>query len=310
MYKLVLASPSQKLARDYLTYEAWGSRISLPQYLLREEALRHQKWSTYALKTWILENQNQDALASCETYEILSRFSGSILSSLAIASVFTAREFRKKGYASLLLKLLIGKYRELKDQHHSLVLFSEVGESIYRSVGFEPQQSEEWVLPASDELVIGDEIHWLDRSSFELNSNRFLNWPSGEFVLWPNLDQIFWHVRRQDLYASFLRKPIPKYLGAIYRNSSILWVADYKADVLRALLVRGEDPSENEAVFRIGAKYAKSLGLSELRSWVATKQDHYSFQKRFRVDSISMIYPLQANLKLHHWEFIPRAIWV
>lgn len=309
-YQLVLASPLQKVARDYLTYEAWGNRLTLPQYLVREKELRNQKWSTYAQKTWILENQNHDGLASCETYEILSRFSGSILSSLAIASVFTAPEFRKKGYASLLIKLLVEKYSKLKDQYHSLVLFSEVGESIYGSIGFIPQVSEEWVLPASDQVMIDNEIHWLDRSSFEIHSDRFLNWPVSEFVLWPNLDQIFWHLKRQDLYAAFLKKPIPKYLGAIYRNSSILWVADYKQDILRALLVRGENQSENEVALKIGSKYSKSLGLSELRSWVVHKQESYSFQKRFRFDSISMIYPIQPDLKSHQWEFIPRAIWV
>src|ERR1051325_6568526 len=69
---LVRADEAGMQARDRLSFDAWGARHSLEQYLERQARLREHVWARDALVTWLLVDDGGAALSSCETFRMQS----------------------------------------------------------------------------------------------------------------------------------------------------------------------------------------------------------------------------------------------
>src|SRR5262245_2943013 len=128
---LILATEAEKGARDALNYEAWGMLLTRDQYGAREVRLRAHPWSQDAFMSWLLVADDGDVLSSCETYRMESFVGGSAGTTWGVASVFTERRLRGKGYASRMMALLVDRVRVLDANAHAIVLYSDVGTSMY-----------------------------------------------------------------------------------------------------------------------------------------------------------------------------------
>jgi GNAT superfamily N-acetyltransferase len=317
-FSLVQAGESERIERDRLTYAAWGSELLFDQYLQRESNLRTEAWPKRALTTWILQNEQGEPLASCETYEMLSYLrpagkTGSRVdqkTSLAIASVYTEPRLRGNGYATDLILKLIQEVSRKENQLHSIVLYSEIGDRFYQKMGFVPVLSEEWVVPPRRGPQHPLHVEYLKPSDLQALSSYFFQPPDVEFCIWPELDQVLWHYSRQNIYANFLKRETPAEIGATIGKSFILWMADYKYNVLRTLLMHTEEAHEGEVLLQVASAYATSLGLREVRSWVTEKENYPFARRESRRDAIAMIHPLVSLIDSHSWKCITRSIWV
>src|SRR2546423_625118 len=134
--RLVEANREQKRARDALNYDAGGMLLTREQYALREARLRAHAWSRHALRSWILIDDGGGVLAACGKYRLRSVAHGAAGWAWAVASVFTERRLRGLGHASVMMKLLGERVRELDPGAHALVLYSDVGPRMYERAGY------------------------------------------------------------------------------------------------------------------------------------------------------------------------------
>src|SRR5262249_13770939 len=74
--RLIQAAEAQLRERDRVTYQAWGGRLTPAEWALREERLRAHAWSRAGLAGWLLTDQAEKVLASCETYRMQSCLQG------------------------------------------------------------------------------------------------------------------------------------------------------------------------------------------------------------------------------------------
>lgn len=339
--RIIQANQQQRIERDHLTFEAWGERLSLEQFLQREQTLREMPWCKKFLTTWILEDERHQPLSSCETYESSSFLANQGASkslikkgkSLGIASVYTAPQFQKQGHAAKMISLLTDKIKTSPENYHSIFLYSEIGAKYYEKLGFQLVESKEWVLTAQEQDANFQETdesrlpRWITRGEFNQHPQIFLERPrplkySTQFCIWPEAEQIQWHFKRQDLYQQFLKQAVSDKVGAQTNQSRVIWMADYKHDTLRILLIHAENADDAKDLLLAARKHAQSLDLHEVRSWTHPLNERKnepwvknnlfweSFKETERNDSLAMIYPLSPGLQASHWGGIMRSIWV
>src|SRR3954471_20058278 len=129
--ELRLAAEDEKLARDAVTFAEWGTRLTLEQYREREAALRAHPFCA-GMRTWLL-TEGDEVLASCETFDNVSRLGDARGTSWLLASVCTEQALRGRGYATRMMDLLAR--RADAEGVQACVLFSDVGERIYARSG-------------------------------------------------------------------------------------------------------------------------------------------------------------------------------
>jgi GNAT superfamily N-acetyltransferase len=318
--KLIMAnSVQQKKKCDELTFQAWGSLLSPDQYFEREINLRNEEWCRNRAKTWILESNESQHLASCETYQMNSYIKDSDSESgktIGIASVFVEPHLRKRGYANRLIEEVVAKTLELETNVHAFILYAEDCEPVYRKNGFVTVDSKEWSIPTSNLEQAQDRVNYIHRVEILDRFTSIFTLPRGKFVVWPSLSQINWHLKRQDLYASFLKRESPMVAGSRVNESYLLWVVDFKFNVLRIVLDKVCCPTDFVVLIESAIVFAKKLGIESVKLW------NYEMNEEVRQylssvgsllnrsDSISMIKPVDRRICPKDWSFINRSIWV
>jgi GNAT superfamily N-acetyltransferase len=318
---LVEASEKEKRDRDTLTYAAWGDLLTFDQYLKRESILRSETWAKNCMTTWLLRD-GEKPVASCETFEMKSLYYGSSLErkkAVGIGSVFVEPKLRGRGYSSKLIELLIHRYKnENLNQYHSMFLYSEIGESIYRKVGFDSVASKEWVFPVMEKRNIGKslEVRAIHRAKVDKLASNIEILNENDFIIQATPEQYKWHFRRQDLYAEFLNRENTDQIGLACEGSHLIWMIDYKYNILRGLSFKAENSKLAAALIGEAMNFAKMFGLTEVRLWIMKKSDFFlnnTFDERnisARDDSIAMILPLSGGIKSANWLGVQRAIWI
>jgi GNAT superfamily N-acetyltransferase len=294
--KLVLANDEQKLARDAVTHEAWGMLLTPEAYVAREVRLRAHAWSRGALLTWLLVDDHGHVLASCETYRMLSRLRAESGSSWAVASVFTERELRGRGYASRMMSLLEESLRERDAKGHAIVLYSDVGAPIYERAGY--------VAPhAAFDRVWDAEPG--DVSAELLDEAVEIDLPDDPFVVWPGAAQIDWHRERDRAYAALLGHAPLATAGARAGEGVVLWTRDHRKDCLLVLAWNGREP---DRLFQAARRVAASAHLGKVMMWDQPGARGGSLVPR--EGSLPMVRALDPRVRAEDWRTIPRAIWV
>ncbi|MFT3840304.1 MAG: GNAT family N-acetyltransferase [Myxococcaceae bacterium] len=298
--KLLLANEEQKLARDRVTHGAWGTGLTLEQYLEREQLLRAHAWPKAAMQTWLLEDGGE-VKASCETFRNDSFVDGTPGNSWSIASVFTEARLRGKGHALTLMNEVRDRLqREPKAQ--SVVLFSEVGANLYERAGYQV------VAPAVDHVlpaVSGPAPAGVKPLRTSLPRPAA---PTGPGLwLWPSVEQIDWHLARSHIYARFMgRQPLP-YDAAELDGARVWWQAYFKTNELLVLWLEG--PRQGIAGLLAAAQsLAHASGLKQVRLWadplLALPEPK---QVVPRTDELPMVCTFG---NAHAWKNVQRALWV
>lgn len=111
-------------------YDAWGAELPMQMYL--ESCLASYK---YKLGTfYVLENDEGALVSSCIVYP-LSAFGGAVSErAVGIGSIATAASERHRGYATLLLALLM---KQLENEGvDAFFLHSDISPKLYETLGF------------------------------------------------------------------------------------------------------------------------------------------------------------------------------
>ncbi len=150
--RLLEATLSEKVARDALTATAWGRQLSTQQFLAREAALRSHPFAKTSMRTWLWAADS--ILSSCETFEVAATRGATSGRAFIVASVFTEPALRGRGHAVAMLNALA--LRLSTPDALAMVLFSEVGPSLYERSGFVGQPGVDLVFPARAEVSVPD----------------------------------------------------------------------------------------------------------------------------------------------------------
>lgn len=301
MPRLILATEAQKRERDALTHAAWGDRLELDAWLRREQALRGHPWAARAMQTWILQAEGS-ALSSCETFRMEGWFDGVPGSVYGIASVFTEPALRGRGHARRMLAALHRALRERDPEAGGALLFSEVGPTLYQSVGYRGVETRVRVLAASPATT---QVRWVDEGQLAPTLAAIPRPPG--IVVWPTADQLDWHLERQRFYAGALGRVQPPAAGARCGAGAALWAADYRNERLAVLVGSAPDAGTGDRLLEAAAHAAAAAGLREVHLW----------ESPWLPATVGAVRPLE-DLPMIRWfdetaglpVAIPRALWV
>jgi hypothetical protein len=289
------------------------------------------------MRTWLLVDENDSTLASCETYRmpsLLQSTDGTLSNGVveAFASVYVEEPLRGHGYASEMLRGVVN--HTLFEGMHAYILYSEVGEKIYNRAGFHARPAFEHVLPAlppSDLLARADT---LTRPALEALWRESPPPPppppppgGPALLIRPSFDQLAWHLRRQDFYARTLGRPVPELCGARAPAGGgggggglAFWCANYREGALVVHHLRAAAAADLAVLLAVAREYAGALGLDRVVAWeeedAACGPDAWAAaaspdgRRRPRDDCIPMIRPAVPGLDPAGWAVISHSMWV
>jgi GNAT superfamily N-acetyltransferase len=292
--RIVEATEEQKRERDALTFEAWGALLDPAGYETREARLRAHRWPRVVMKTWLLCDGDA-VLASCESYRMRSFRRGAPSSTWSIASVFTERALRGRGYATQLMRLLEDRVRELDPTAHALALYSDVGGPIYERAGYVARPAQDRVWPAQ-----------AGTAGAELLTEMFELPPPGDpFVVWPDAAQLDWHLERKRIYAELLAQRTIGNCGARAEGGVMFWTAGYRHDRLQVL---AWNCIAFEPLIATAQRVAAQAGFAHVVMWDQPGAQGGTLAPR--EGSLPMLRALDPNVRAEDWLTIPRAVWV
>jgi GNAT superfamily N-acetyltransferase len=308
------ASAEEAATRDALTFEAWGAPLTLEQWRSREATLRAHPWARAAMRTWLWEDGGQ-VLSSLETFEAPSRLKREggpeRGTSWLIASVYTEPGLRGRGHASALLAAVIEEAKRRALQ--SLLLFSDVGEAIYRRAGFEPLPRTDWVLPPVPGTPL-ESAEALLTSVSEAELSRALVGIEGPFAIRPTAEQLDWALERSRFYARALGQRLPAICGARAGTALAFWRIEPRKRLIEVLFLSAQTQSDADSVLRAACQLAHASALREVRLWgtglPAGLSPPAGAVANEREGSWPMIRPLVTGLSPAQLTYVPRALWV
>src|SRR5262249_38859240 len=139
--ELVVATDAQKLERDHFTHDAWGQRLSVDDFVAREERLRAHPWARANMTSYLYVEEGR-ILSSCETFRMDSFCDGVRGETFGVASVYTEPALRGRGHAGAMMRLLP------TEGFQAGILFSDVGD-YYARFGWRVVPAFEQALPAA-----------------------------------------------------------------------------------------------------------------------------------------------------------------
>jgi GNAT superfamily N-acetyltransferase len=128
------ASPAQIQEILDATHALWGEGLDRAGYERYNEAQRRTAWGARHLHRLVLTDGRR-WLSTAKRYELRARLDGRETSVLGIGAVFTPEPLRRQGFAADLIRRML---EQAEGEGFGLaLLFSEIGVSYYRSLGFQ-----------------------------------------------------------------------------------------------------------------------------------------------------------------------------
>jgi len=259
---LIPATPLEYIHTCHLNGDEWSGPLTMSQYFTREQHLLNQPLTREnRIVAWILTSthlpNNPDGtrpiLAACETllcHAYVAR-NGKLFKIFAhgIASVFTRREHRGKGYAQRMMKEL-GTILDTWQQPAGTkgtfsVLFSDIGPKFYANMGWKAFPSTDILLPAIDSEHTYEEtksrlnlpevsaltaadlpgiptIPYLE-SELVYKSTQTPDVP--HVAIRADIEHFGWHHAREEVQSSILGLPEPTIKGAVHNSTgaALIW---------------------------------------------------------------------------------------
>ena len=296
--RLLEATFAEKVGRDALTASAWGRQLTTEQFLAREAALRSHPFAKASMRTWLWCAES--ILCSCETFEVAATRGATSGRAFIVASVFTEPALRGKGHAVAMLNALVERLST--PDALAVVLFSEVGPTIYERAGFVGQPGVDLVFPARAETspsavrwttAMEAPPHLRDRHAVKL-------------VL--SAQQCDWHVERERFYASALHRPAPSAHVARLNASSLAVAASFQRNELHVVWTEFHDDADGLALLEACAAMAQRCGLPAVRVWETQPMPTPTGATRVeRNDELPMLRPLDGGVA--RWANVTQGLW-
>ncbi|HEX2574658.1 MAG TPA: N-acetyltransferase [Polyangia bacterium] len=312
--KLTRATPEEAIARDRLSYDAWGTPLEPDDWVERERRLRAHVWAQEALTSYLLKGDDGEVLASCEAYRVQSRFRGVPGWSFAIASVYTESRLRGQGHASTMMRLLNEEFMRIEPRLQAATLYSDVGPRIYERAGYRATSGLDLVFqPAAGDPAAA--VDRLIRAQDLWTEHARVPQPDAEFLIFPSANECDWHLERERIYAQFLGRPALPTAGARAGDGTIFWMANHRDGKLKVLLLSAARGEEARALMTAAQRIAHQVGLSAVQLWEHPRP--LGFEHVFtdavrqpREGALPMLCPFVPALGVEHWTWITRGIWV
>jgi GNAT superfamily N-acetyltransferase len=307
--ELGAASGDDKVERDRVAWEAWGSPLSMPQWLERERLLRAHPWSRTQMETWVWRERGE-AVASCETFRMEGHLrQGQARPVYGVASVFVEQRLRRRGHAERMMRALIEHLRRREAGALASILFSDVGAALYERAGYAAHVARpfDWVFPAwagpggapaplLSEAEVGAAFARIPR-------------PGGELVVWPSREQLDWHLERERFYAHTLGLPRLPAAGAALEQGTVLWAGDLRHRELAVLLLHAADAAAARQLLATAQQVAHRAQLTAVRVWEEPPFPCEPFRQP-RASSLPMVAALSPDARGARWSHAPRALWI
>ncbi len=291
------ATEIEKLERDRLTASVWGRGLaSVDDFLERERVLRAHSFAARCMRTWLL-TEGAAVLASCETFEVRGWRDGRPGRAFVVASVFTEPSLRGKGHAVALLEAVSSRLSS-EPNAMAVVLFSEVGASIYQRARFTLIETHDVVMDAR-----------AGAASVSTSGSVVGSSTVGSGVrLEVSTEQADWHVERERFYAKALERRAPRAHRAQRGASELCVVASFQTNELHVLWYRFESPGDVGPLLRWAAAEAAFCSLARVRLWETEPFSVPPGAARLpRPDELPMIRPLDGGAP--DWMAIERGSW-
>jgi GNAT superfamily N-acetyltransferase len=289
--ELILADDSQKRERDRLCHDSWGQRLTIDQFVAREERLRAHRWSQRGMTSWLWVEGR--VLSSCETFEMTSFLDGKAGKTFGVASVYTEPSLRGRGHAARMMEAVAAQMPD----HHAGILFSDIGD-YYARFGW---RAVPCFVRDFDAAPVESDAQLVSAGELDSLWNR-LDVPRARFLVWPTADQLDWQRERERAYADlFGRSPLP-FAGATTRHGVIAWAADFKNEKLLILHLQASRANE---LIDAARKIAFAANLKSVTAWDVLAPLPRGERP---TDSLPMVLPIAPGSE--HWSFVPRALWV
>ncbi len=128
------ASPAQIQEILDETHPLWGEGLDRAGYARYNEAQRRTAWGARHLQRLVLTDGRR-WLSTAKRYELQARLDGREVRVLGIGAVFTPERLRRQGFAADLIRRMLDQAEG--EGFELALLFSEIGTSYYRSLGFQ-----------------------------------------------------------------------------------------------------------------------------------------------------------------------------
>ncbi len=281
-YQLVQASHVEMAQRWRHHHHAWGGGMPLELYLKREEALNDGELCRKSMRLWLLKNDCDEILASCETYaariwygEAEGDLNGLKLET--VASVLVEPRLRMQGYAGQLLAELGARLKF--EGVAAAALYSDVGPGLYRRAGYYLHPARESIRvvagepwPATaDEITLAQVADLLKEETRHVHGRlamtsvpAILEVPTAERIAWFNVRSQFraWSRGQQPPVVVGARGPDGGY---------VLWTADAGDPVLHALVWRPRSPEDAAILAQAAVAQALDQNLQRVIWWDADR---------------------------------------
>ncbi|PTB66898.1 hypothetical protein BBK36DRAFT_1117395 [Trichoderma citrinoviride] len=267
-------TPKERIRTWLYNQTEWGNSLTVPAYLEREEYLLSIPLARNGgITNWILtdssfpvssskdddDDEERPVLAACETLRkralVRDPVSGTVRDVVAygVASVFTNKAFRGRGYAGKMMELLrgymAGQHRETGGGEPAFsVLFSDIGKQFYAKHGWIPLENTQLEYRVREQKTPPEPEPEPSSSNNNNNNNNItllgeehlselaekdeallrkeiakpnpVDASKTRVAVIPDVDALQWHLYREGFIcnASFGRKPSVH--GALYTSPS------------------------------------------------------------------------------------------
>lgn len=343
-YKLIKLTDSQFQQTLHNNYEEWGSpELTIDQYIQRETALIKTPFSRKTfVSVGLIEatDLEMNLLTHCEMYQFDCCLSthGDLKKGVcyAIASVYTPKAHRKKGYAKIMMEMI--KIMVAEDPKClASTLYSDIGPVYYHQVGWTLHKSESLFLSVSDEFHFPQQAEFEDLfiqarqlDSIFLEDKKSVidtirrNSIGIQFASFPSNDSVEWFFVRGVFYAKAFNKLTPERCGVAMKSDSnstrrpfVVWMHDFNESYLMVLKIRFETPQDALFLLKACSDEARRFGLSKVHIWspchvlkrLADEFDAISIVQR--ESSLSSLFLLNSNLESSvEWLNNEKFAWV
>ena len=272
---------------ELVTFERWrhlwGDGLTSNRLIERESVLRNHKWGSRVIVYVIADKITNEVYSSCDVYDVPAVLGGASVEILHLASLFTPECYRRRGYASLLIKEVI-KVGEKRPGCVGLLLFSDIGPSFYKSLGFfvtgDEEEPYDLLFPAaggdleSASTVAVEMIRSIDQlNESDFNVNENMEHEQHTATLPIEIPRAEFHI----LFDSF--SPVAPNASTIYSGArvlpcdssptggSIIFTADYSTKELEILSIVASEADVAASLIAAARKEAASRGLLRVRLW-------------------------------------------
>lgn len=289
------ASPDEIAAAHRNVHAIWSRGLGVEEHVrLRLQSPKH-RWAT-----WYVGCIEEHVVVSLGAYPVRFQLRGTLVPGIAIGSVYTVPEFRRRGYAARLIDFVD---QEAASAGIGLsMLYSDIDPNYYARLGYQPCPSwSGWrdVQDAPPSIEPANQLVEIKPAAHLQSLMQLYNGYHGAAPLSIARDRQYWQALQQRFPTEQLFAFVPDGQRAwsgyvrLHTTGSDWRITDYA--------LANERAQTPEELYRAASTLAASHGAARLGGWLPDLPAARTwFELAPRRTEITMFKPLADNLTLDH----------